>query len=224
MRASIATMAALIAILDSTAHAAAVKPSIACYSGPKNGEAVHTGLLSVLGGSDNLLGLDKHKNVVALKYASLAKNFTITFQVCPDLGKINVQAPPGKNAYTDQHMGRIYVKKTNDIPAGSCLTVTNPQNATTASKPNVYLKVDKCSSDTEPAADQIFSHGFVDNGDSDFLLWVGDKNTPCHNYGFGWKTTGSPDNNIVTNKPGRAQLECMKNPKAVALQYYSPNN
>ncbi|KAI8593791.1 hypothetical protein BDZ88DRAFT_485956 [Geranomyces variabilis] len=209
---------------ESSAHAAAVKASVTCYSGPQDGEAVHTGLLSVLGGSDNLLGLDKRKNVVAHKYATLAKNFTITFQVCPDLGKITVKAPPGKDAYTDQHLGRIYVKQTDDIPSGSCLTITNPQNATTASKPNVYLKVDKCSSDTKPSADQIFSHGFVDNGDSDFLLWVGDKKTPCHNYGFGWKTSGSPHYDIVTNKPGRAQLECMKNPKATSLQYYNPNN
>ncbi|KAJ3156117.1 hypothetical protein HDU86_004085 [Geranomyces michiganensis] len=214
----------VFAILASTAHGAAVekKPSVTCYSGPQDVPALHTGLLSVLGGADSLLGLDDRKNVVAPKYATVADSFTVTFQHCPDLGKINNKPPSSDAKYINQRLGRIVVQETDKIPSDSCLTIQNPQNATTASKPNLYLRVAKCSSDTKPSADQIFSHGFLEGKDTDYLLWVGNKKTPCHKYGFGWKTTGEPDYNVVTNKPGRAQLECMKQPKAKSLQFYKP--
>lgn len=102
-----------------------------------------------------------------------------------------------------------------------CLTVTNPQDATTATKPNLLLKAEPCISNTKPPTSQIFAHAFEDMGDDDFLLYAGSKSIACHEYGFGWKTTGDPHYNVVTNSQGIAELECLNNPKAVQLNYYN---
>lgn len=144
-------------------------------------------------------------------------------QFCPDLGTIN-NTPKG-DAYLNQHLGRIVIEPSSVVGANTCLTVTNPQDATTATKPNLLLKAEACTSNTKPSTSQIFSHGFADGGDDDYLLYVGSKSTTCgRTYGFGWKTSGDPNYDIVTNGQGIAELECLSNPKAATLQYYNVNN